>query len=34
MECSNRFPSFVHFEWVLGPFQAKKGFLGAENAQF
>ena len=34
MKCSNRFPSFVRFDWVLGPFWAKKGCFGAENAQF
>ena len=26
MECSHRFPSYVPFDWVLGPFWAKKKF--------
>ena len=34
VECSDCFPSFGRLEWVLGPFWAKKGFLGAQNAQF
>ena len=35
MECSNYFPSFGHFEWVSGPFWAKKkGCFGALNMQF
>ena len=25
VECSNHFPSFGRFEWVLGPFRAKSG---------
>ena len=33
MECSNCLPSFGRFEWVSGPFWAKKGCFGAENAQ-
>ena len=31
---ANRFPSFVRFEWVSGPFLVKKGCFGAQNAQF
>ena len=27
LECSNRFPLFVQFGWVLGPFWAKKGLF-------
>ena len=34
MECSNRFPSIVPFEWSLGLFWAKKGCFGAQNVQF
>ena len=30
-ECSNGLPSFTRF---LGPFWAKKGCFGAQNAQF
>ena len=33
MECSNRLPSFGRFDWVSGPFWAKKGCFGAQNAQ-
>ena len=32
--CSNRLPSFGRFEWVSGPFGAKKGCFGAQNARF
>ena len=34
VKCSNRLPSFVRFESVSGPFWAKKGYFGAQNAQF
>ena len=34
MQCSTRFPLFVHLEWVSGPFGAKKGCFGAQNAHF
>ena len=34
MECTNRFPSFGRYDWVLGLFGAKNGYLGAQNAQF
>ena len=34
MDCCNCSPSFGRFEWVLGPFGAKKGCFGAQNAQF
>ena len=34
VKCSIRFPSFGRFDWVLGPFWAKKGCFGAQNAQF
>ena len=34
MKCSNRLPSFARFEWILGPFWAKKGCFGAQNAEF
>ena len=34
VECSNRFPWFGRFDWGLGPFWAKKGCFGAQNAQF
>ena len=34
MECSHHFPSFIWFDWVAGQFWAKKGRLGAQNAQF
>ena len=34
MECSNRFSSFVRFDWVSGLFWAKNGYFGAQNAQF
>ena len=29
--CMNRFPLFGRFEWVLGPFWAKKGCFGAQK---
>ena len=34
VECSNCFPSFGRFDWLLGPFWPKKGCFGAQNAQF
>ena len=34
LQCTNRLPSFGRFELVLGPFWAKKGYFGAQNAQF
>ena len=34
VECSNRLPSFRRFDWVSGPYWAKKVCLGAQNAQF
>ena len=34
VECRNRLPSFCRYDWVLGPFLAKKGCFGAQNAQF
>ena len=34
VECSNSFPLFVRFDWVTGPFWAKKGCFGAQNTQF
>ena len=34
VKCRNRLPSFGRFEWVSGPFCAKKGHFGAQNAQF
>ena len=34
LECRNLLPSFGRYDWVLGPFWAKKGFFGAQNAQF
>ena len=34
VECSNRFSSFVRFDWVLGLFWAKNSYFGAQNAQF
>ena len=34
MECRNRLPLFSRFDWVSGPFWAKKGCFGAQNAQF
>ena len=34
VECTNGFPSLVHFDWVSGPIWAKKGCFGAQNAQF
>ena len=33
-ECSDCFPSFVHFDGVSGPLWPKKGFFGAQNVQF
>ena len=33
VECSHCFPSFGRFEWVLGPFWAKRGCFGSHNAQ-
>ena len=33
VKCSIHLPSFGRFEWVLGPFWAKKGCFGAQNAQ-
>ena len=34
VEYRNRLSSVGRFEWVLGPFWAKKGCFGAQNAQF
>ena len=34
VQCSHRFPSFGHFVRVWGPFWAKNGCFGAQNAQF
>ena len=34
VRCRNRSPSFGRFEWVSGPFCAKKGCFGAPNVQF
>ena len=34
MQCTNYFLSFGRFEWVSGPFWAKKGCFGAQNAPF
>ena len=34
VEGSNRLRSLGRFEWFLGPFWAKKGCFGAQNAQF
>ena len=34
VKCRNRLPSFACFGWVSGPFWAKKGCFGAQNAQF
>ena len=34
VECTNRIPSFVRFDEVPGPFWAKKGRFGTQNAQF
>ena len=35
VKCSNRFPSFGGFDWVSGPFWAKKkSYYGAQKAQF
>ena len=33
VECSNRFPPLGRFEWVPGPFWAKKGCFGAQTVQ-
>ena len=32
MECTNCFPSFGRFDWVLGPFWAKKVLWGTKCA--
>ena len=34
MECSNRFPSFGHVEWILGLFEAKKGLFAGTKCAF
>ena len=34
VECSNRFPSFGRFDWVSGPFGAKKAVLGHKMRRF
>ena len=34
VECRNPLPSFGRYDWVLGPYWAKKGCFGAQNAQF
>ena len=34
MECRNPLPSFGRYDWVLGPYWAKKGCFVAQNAQF
>ena len=34
VECSNRLPSFGHFDWVSGPFWAKKAVLGHKMRSF
>ena len=33
MKCTNRLPLFGCYDCVSGPFWAKKGWFGAQNAQ-
>ena len=34
VDYTNHFPSFCRFDGVRGPFWAKKGCFGGQNAQF
>ena len=34
VQCTNLFPSFCHFEWILRPFWAKKANLGHKKSNF